>query len=119
MTDEFGVIRILGSTVYINMKDFKHNNLIAGEKILTHHEMNYKLNVFAMLYPEFMKLEEIGKSVEGRSIMALTVGTGKKEILMDAAMHAREHMTTNVLMEMVDQYSYHYIHNSKMGGYNV
>lgn len=119
MTDEFGVIRILDSTVFINMKDFKHNNLIAGEKILTHHEMTYKLKVFAMLYPEFMKLEEIGKSVEGRSIMALTVGTGKKEILMDAAMHAREHMTTNVLMEMVDQYSYHYIHNSKMGGYQV
>lgn len=119
VTEDYGVIKALGGTVFINMKDFKHVNLIAGEKILTHHEMNYKMQIYAMLYPEFMQLEEIGKSVEGRSIMALTVGTGKKEVLFDAAMHAREHMTTNVLMEMVDQYSYHYIHNSKMDGYHV
>ena len=118
-TDKYGVVRMLGGTLYIDLKDFKHQNLIAGEKILTHQEMNYKLKLFAMMYPEFMKLEEIGKSVEGRSIMALTVGTGKKQVLMDAAMHAREHMTTNVLMEMIDNYSYHYIHNTKFAGYNV
>lgn len=116
---KYGIVNMLGSTVYVDLKDFKHINMIAGEKILTHHEMNYKLQVFAMMYPEFMKLEEIGKSVEGRSIMALTVGTGKKQILMDGAMHAREHMTTNVLMEMIDNYSYHYVHNSKFAGYNV
>ena len=118
-TDKFGIINMLGGTVYVKLTDFKHVNLIAGEKILTHHEMNYKLQIFALMYPEFMKLEEIGKSVEGRSILALTVGTGKKQVLFDAAMHAREHMTTNVLMEMIDNYSYHYIHNSKFAGYNV
>ena len=119
VTDKYGVISLLGGQVYVDLKDFKHTNLIAGEKVLTHHEMSYKLQVFAMMYPEFMELEEIGKSVEGRTIQALTVGTGKKQILMDASMHAREHMTTNVLMEMIDNYSYHYIHNSKFAGYNV
>ncbi|MER2000128.1 MAG: M14 family zinc carboxypeptidase [Lysinibacillus sp.] len=118
-TSKYGVVRMLGGTLYIDLKDFKHQNLIAGEKILTHHEMNYKLKLFAMMYPEFMELEEIGKSVEGRSILSLKVGTGKKQILMDASMHAREHMTTNVLMEMIDNYSYHYIHHSKFAGYNV
>ena len=38
---------------------------------------------------------------------------------MDAAIHAREHMTTNVLMEMIDNYTVAYRKSSSFAGYNV
>ena len=40
-------------------------------------------------------------------------------ILLDASTHAREHMTTNVLMEMIDQYTVAYANKSNFGKYNV
>lgn len=119
ITASVGIIEFLGGAGYVNLSDFTHADVVNPTKNVTHHEMEYQLKVFSLLYPEFTELKTIGKSVEGRPIYALRVGNGKKEILMDASMHAREHMTTNVLMEMIDQYSYHYVRGSKFGSYQV
>lgn len=119
ITASVGIIEFLGGAGYVNLSDFTHADVVNPTKNVTHHEMEYQLKVFSLLYPEFTELKTIGKSVEGRPIYALRIGNGKKEILMDASMHAREHMTTNVLMEMIDQYSYHYVRGSKFGSYQV
>lgn len=119
ITASVGIIEFLGGAGYVNLSDFTHADVVNPTKNVTHHEMEYQLKVFNLLYPEFTELKTIGKSVEGRPIYALRIGNGKKEILMDASMHAREHMTTNVLMEMIDQYSYHYVRGSKFGSYQV
>lgn len=119
ITESSGVIEFLGGAGYVNLGDFIHADIVNPTKNVTHPEMEYQLKVFSLLYPEFTELKTIGKSVEGRPIYALRVGSGKKEILMDASMHAREYMTTNVLMEMIDQYVYHYIKGSKFASYQV
>ncbi|MDX1805964.1 MAG: M14 family zinc carboxypeptidase [Paenisporosarcina sp.] len=117
--DEQAVIEFLGSTAYIPLKNVTHINLVQPKKNIGHREMSYWMKMVAGMYPEFTKLEMIGKSVEGRAIYALKVGTGKKEILFDASLHAREHMTTNVLLEMIDNYTIHYYNSSKFAGYDV
>ncbi|MCZ8536635.1 hypothetical protein M9R32_05490 [Paenisporosarcina quisquiliarum] len=114
-----GVIEFLGSIAYLPLKNVTHSNLVQPKKNISHREMSYWMQVVAGMYPEFTKLELIGKSVEGRAIYALRVGNGKKEILFDASMHAREHMTTNVLLEMIDNYSIHYNNKTSFAGYNV
>ncbi|MGX9134684.1 M14 family zinc carboxypeptidase [Rummeliibacillus sp. JY-2-4R] len=114
-----GIIDFMGKSGYVNLKYFNHSNMVNGSKNITYGMYNYYVRVIAQLYPEFTKVEKIGESVQGRSIYALRVGNGKKEILMDAALHAREHMTTNVLMEMIDTYTESYRKNSKYAGYNV
>lgn len=114
-----GVIEFLGSVAYIPLKNVTHSNLVQPKKNISHREMSYWMQVIAGMYPEFTKFELIGKSVEGRGIYALRVGNGKKEILFDASMHAREHMTTNVLLEMIDTYSLHYNNKTTFAGYNV
>jgi len=113
------VIEFLGSAAYIPLKNVTHSNLVQPKKNISHREMSYWTQVIAGMYPEFTKLEMIGKSVEGRAIYALKVGTGKKEILFDASLHAREHMTTNVLLEMMDNYVLHYNNKTSFAGYNV
>ncbi|MFC4411625.1 M14 family zinc carboxypeptidase [Chungangia koreensis] len=114
-----GLIEFAGGTGRVNLSEFIHSDLVSPKKSITHKEMSYHLKVISMLYPEFTELVQIDTSTEGRAIYALRLGNGKKEILMDASMHAREHMTTNVLLEMIDQYSYHYVRSSKFGSYNV
>ena len=114
-----GIIYFLGQEARINMNDFVHMDLLQPKKVLTNEEMTYLLHVVAALYPEFTKLEQIGKSVEGTPMYAMKIGNGKKEVLLDGSLHAREHMTTNVVVEMIDTYSIHYENSSVYGGYNV
>src|SRR5699024_9203394 len=58
-------------------------------------------------------------SVDGRNIYAIKLGKGKTEIFMNGSHHAREWLTTNLLMEMIDVYSQAYANNSKVAGYNA
>lgn len=114
-----GRVSFAGYTGYVDLKNFSHSNLVDPTVNITPKRYTYYLQVINKLYPEFTALEKIGASVEGRPIYALRVGNGKKEILMDAAIHAREHMTTNVLMEMIDQYTVSYQKNTKFSTYNT
>jgi len=117
--NNLGYIDFMGSLAYVSLKNVKHTNLVQPKKNISAKEMSYWLQMYAGMYPEFTKLEVIGKSVEGRAIYALRVGNGKKEILMDGSLHAREHMTTNLLLEMIDSYALHYLKKSTVGGFNV
>lgn len=114
-----GIIEYLGQSGYVDLTNYYHKNIVNPTKNVTYKAYSYYVKVFAKLYPEFTSLEKIGESVEGRAIYALRVGNGKKEILVDAAIHAREHMTTNVVMEMIDNYSYSYNKKTSFAGYNV
>lgn len=114
-----GAIDYLGGSAFISLNQFKHSNMVTPSRNISYAEADFYVQVFHYLYPDFTQLELIGQSVEGRNIHALKVGTGKKMILLDASTHAREHMTTNVLMEMIDQYTVAYANNSNFGKYNV
>ncbi|OMP66726.1 hypothetical protein BTO28_11715 [Domibacillus epiphyticus] len=74
------------------------------------------LKELVLWHPDIASLETIGKSVDGRDLYALKLGTGKEEILINASHHAREYITTNVVMEMADQYAHLYKTNGKMNG---
>jgi murein tripeptide amidase MpaA len=82
-------------------------------------QMVQDLNEIVLWYPNLAKLEKIGTSVDGRNLYALKLGTGKQEISINASHHAREHMTTNVTMEMIDDYAAAYEKNATINGYNV
>lgn len=114
-----GKINFLSQEGWVQLSDFVHSDYFNPKKNLSHTELNYFLRTIHGLYPEFTELKRIGYSVEGREILALKLGTSTKEVLMDGSLHAREHMTSNVLAEMIDTYSYHYINNSVYAGYNA
>ena len=95
------------------------SNLLNPKQVITHKEMTTFLQQIAAKYPGFTELKQIGASVEKRPIYAIRVGNGKKEVLFDAAVHAREHMSTNVVLEMIDTYTAHYAAGSSFQGYNV
>nr|WP_106783289.1 M14 family zinc carboxypeptidase [Lysinibacillus timonensis] len=114
-----GIIDFKGMRGIIKLSDFVHKNLVNPKKNIGYTEMENLIILFSNLYPQFTELVRFGTSVEGRTLYALKVGNGKKEILIDASVHAREHITTNVLLEMIDLYTMAYAENSKFDGYNV
>ena len=73
----------------------------------------------AAAYPDLISLVEIGQSVEGRAIYALRLGHGTKEIFLDAAIHASEWLTTNLLMKMAEEYARHAQYDRPFGPYHV
>ena len=117
--DNRGIIHHNGKRAFITLTDFHYIQIVDGSKNLTFEEVVYKLQLITRMYPALTTLQEIGQSVEGRSLYSFKLGTGEKEILMDAAFHGREHMTTNVLMEMIESYLTAYVNGTTIGKYNV
>jgi g-D-glutamyl-meso-diaminopimelate peptidase len=116
---ETGYTYIANIPVKLPLTSIYHTNLVDSSKMITYETMVKNLKTIHTLYPSFTKLEVIGKTVEGKEIYALKVGNGPREIFMDASLHAREYMTTNVLMEMIDEYTHAYTRNTVFDGYQV
>jgi len=47
-------------------------------------------------------VDDIGKSVEGKSIKAITLGSGPKKILMWSQMHGNESTTTKAVLDLIN-----------------
>ncbi|SFA96260.1 MULTISPECIES: M14 family metallopeptidase [unclassified Bacillus (in: firmicutes)] len=67
----------------------------------------------------FIEVQEVGKSVLGKSIPLLRIGKGKKKVLMNASFHANEWITTAILMDLVHEYVITLTNNHQMRGINT
>ncbi|MFB4167169.1 M14 family zinc carboxypeptidase [Virgibacillus sp. JSM 102003] len=94
-------------------------SIVDPKTIYSYSQMQDDLRVLANMYPDLTQLKSIGKSLDGRNIYALKLGNGNNEVFYNGSHHAREHMTTNVLMEMIDEYAYSYTKGDYYSGYNV
>ncbi|MDX8344131.1 M14 family metallocarboxypeptidase [Rossellomorea sp. YZS02] len=119
--ENFFIVEIGGRKAYVKNSDVSvyTGDYVNPHKTYTYEQMVTDLVELQLWYPEFASLERIGTSVDGRYLYAFRLGTGKEEILVDASHHAREHLTTNLVMEMIDKYSYAYQQNQKIGGYSI
>lgn len=71
----------------------------------TYNDLEHDLVLLQSRYPDKIFLCSIGKSVYGRELYAVRIGTGKKVILLSGAHHAREWMTSMLLMKMAALYA--------------
>lgn len=53
-------------------------------------------------YPKLFKVEEVGRSVEGRSNNLITLGNGRKKVFMWSQMHGDESTATRALLDMLN-----------------
>ena len=67
-------------------------------------------------YPGLIRLHTIGKSEYGRDIWAADLGLGDAYILMNGAHHAREWISTILIMSMLDHYAQAYARNETWNG---
>ncbi|GGK33333.1 hypothetical protein GCM10010965_27730 [Caldalkalibacillus thermarum] len=85
----------------------------------TYEQMQKDIRALAIMYPDIIETRVIGRSVDGRNLYAVKLGTGTTEVMINASHHAREHMTTNLVMKMLDEYAYAYHTGRQIDGFNV
>ncbi|GGM35961.1 hypothetical protein GCM10011351_22500 [Paraliobacillus quinghaiensis] len=95
------------------------NRIVNPKRKYTHQQMTYDLDSLQKKYPKILTLDIIGESVDGRSIYAIKLGEGKQEILINAAHHAREWLTTNLVMDMIETYCSVVSNDQDVGKYDV
>src|SRR5690606_4848826 len=61
----------------------------------------------------------VGKSEYGRDIYAVSLGKGEATSFINGSHHAREWLTTNLNMNMIDEYASAYRKNNSIDGFNV
>lgn len=83
----------------------------AGESVFTalaacygYERMNADISRLCAAYPDKIRMEEIGISEQGRPIPVLCLGTENAghQVLIQGAIHGREHMTAWLLMAMAE-----------------
>ena len=94
-------------------------NLVDPAKDISYEQMMTDLRALAIEYPALISVSSAGTSAEGRDIPLVTFGKGSKYIYTQGNIHAREHQTTNFILEVLDEYAYAYETGASYDGYNV
>ena len=78
-----------------------------------------ELRDYAMLYPELLRLDTIGRSHEGRPLAMLTMGSGPHPVYVLGAIHAREWLTTTHVMKTIEHLVGAHESGDRMGDFDV
>lgn len=75
--------------------------------LLTHEMVASRVTSFAKQSPELFTAEEIGRSVEGRSISRISFGRGPFQVLLWSQMHGDEPTATAALLDILEHVRRH------------
>ena len=103
-------------TGYIHVNDA---GIVNPHKMYTYTNMVSDIKKLKNAYPELISYKVVGKSEYGRDIYAISIGKGKATAFINGSHHAREWLTTNLNMYMIEQYAKAYERNSSIKGYNA
>ncbi|WP_112181774.1 MULTISPECIES: M14 family metallocarboxypeptidase [Paraliobacillus] len=78
--------------------------IINPKRVYTYQQLTADIEQLIKTYPDLLAVDIIGKSVNNRSIYSIKLGSGEQKILINGAHHAREWLTTTLLMDMVETY---------------
>ncbi|PLT36031.1 peptidase M14 [Bacillus sp. V5-8f] len=93
--------------------------IVNPNKTYTYSQMMSDITKLKNAYPDLITVRVIGKSEYGRNLYAVSLGKGPSTVFINGSHHAREWMTTNVNMNMIDKYAYAYTKNQKINSYDV
>jgi len=94
-------------------------DIVDPNRTYSYEQMLADAQALAAQYPDIIRTEVIGYSVEGRDLLLIRLGRGDKKAVLAGAHHAREYITSTFLMETVDEYAQAYYGSGDFGGYDV
>ena len=75
------------------------------EKIYVCKELHTRMQKLARQYPQFIHLDVIGSSHDGREILSLTMGNPRKVLFCTAGVHGRESINPIILIQIMEEYA--------------
>jgi g-D-glutamyl-meso-diaminopimelate peptidase len=94
-------------------------SIIEVDKVYTPSKLTENVDLLAKKYPKLLKIEVIGYSSYDQPIYAIKVGKGDQNILIHAAHHGREWITSMLVMKMVEEYAEAYKQGETYQGYDT
>lgn len=81
-----------------------------SEGLYTYEAMAEDLELLSLAYPDIVTVTTEGQSADGRAIYAVRLGSLEAEqvVFVQAAIHGREHMTAQLVMEQLETYAKDY-----------
>ncbi|WP_242611815.1 stalk domain-containing protein [Fictibacillus sp. BK138] len=95
------------------------HDLVNPNQFYTYDEMITDMKELAAHYPSLISYKEIGRSEYNRPIYAIKLGKGNANVFVNGSHHAREWISTNLSMDMIDEYASAYTNGDYIGKYNV
>lgn len=89
------------------------------ESLYSYDRMMEELRQLEKTYPQWIELDSIGTSVQGREIPLVLLGNGSQEVLYIAAIHGCEFSTVNYIMRCLREYVQAADQGEDYGSYNM
>lgn len=89
------------------------------ESLYSYDRMMEELRQLEKTYPQWIDLDSIGNSVQGREIPLVLLGNGSQEVLYIAAIHGCEFSTVNYIMRCLREYAQAADQGEDYGSYDI
>ncbi|MFV9510724.1 M14 family zinc carboxypeptidase [Tepidibacillus sp. LV47] len=106
----------VGQIIYIPKS--RSYDIVQTNQEYSYDDLVSNIETLKQKYP-FLHTEIIGSSVMGKSIYAIRLGTGEKEVFYSGDWHANEYLTAPLLMKFVEDYVKAYVHKRTIRGYDI
>ncbi|CAG9607754.1 M14 family zinc carboxypeptidase [Pseudoneobacillus rhizosphaerae] len=104
-------------SIFLFSQKSEASTIVDTTNTYSYEEMVADIKLLQKTYPDLIQYESIGKSEFNRDIMAIKVGKGEETTLINGSHHAREWLSTMIVMEMIESYAKAYNSNSLVGSY--
>lgn len=94
-------------------------SIVNPNQVYSYSIMQRDIEKLSSTYPEIISYESLGQTQYGRELWAVKLGRGESVLFLNGSHHAREWITTSLLMNMIDTYASAYYSNSKISNYNI
>ena len=111
------ILILLGGSLFFSKGALAQNFVVNPNQTYTYSKMVKDIKKLEAAYPELIDVQIIGKSEYGRDLYAVSLGKGNSTVFINGSHHAREWITTNVNLNMIDKYANAYLKNGKIDGY--
>ncbi|MCM3443779.1 M14 family zinc carboxypeptidase [Metabacillus halosaccharovorans] len=105
--------------ISLNNKATASNKIVNPQQVYTYEIMTNDILKLARKYPNLIEYKSLGKTKYGRTIWAVKLGKGSTNVFINGSHHAREWLTTNLNMKMIEEYAISYSNNTYIGPYHT
>ena len=97
------------------------DEIVGTPQMYTYEELESDLEELSSQYEDIMHYESLGKTPDGREFYIAIAGDGRAEhcILITASIHAREYLTSNLVMKQLEYILAAYDQNAAVGGVSM